>query len=271
MRRIEFLAPVEAMRGNLSGNQNLLYPTQDNTAWLAPSDRRNYATNYGTRYIGAKRAATGKKFFAVKTKSAVNMSPKMRKNMAVLSVGSVAANIIMTDLSTLTTLQELFYNSPERLQGWTFKRWISVYTREGLANQRHIAFPAKGSGATVFYINPYITQAAPPQAHTLTDFPSDLLVKFWLELASGNPIIFKVGTLTGIAREGMQFSLISDPANPSPLNVLGLEIVGPASGAYIQINGSSWLKDPTGENYVSPLNTIIANARYQITDISPLT
>lgn len=267
MRRIEFLAPVEAMRGNLSGNQNLLYPTQDNTAWLAPSDRRNYATNYGTRYIGAKRAATGKKFFAVKTKSAVNMSPKMRKNMAVLSVGSVAANIIMTDLSTLTTLQELFYNSPERLQGWTFKRWISVYTREGFANQKHIAFPAKGSGAAVFYINPYITQAAPPQAHTLTDFPSELLVKFWLELASGDPIIFKAGTLTGIAREGMTFAnlIVAD----NPLNVLGLVSVAITAPASIALSQTGpFLLDPTGENYVS-YDAQIISGNYKLTSATP--
>lgn len=267
MRRIEFLAPVEAMRGNLSGNQNLLYPTQDNTAWLAPSDRRNYATNYGTRYIGAKRAATGKKFFAVKTKSAVNMSPKMRKNMAVLSVGSVAANIIMTDLSTLTTLQELFYNSPERLQGWTFKRWISVYTREGLANQRHIAFPAKGSGAAVFYINPYITQTPPPQAHSLTDFPSELLVKFWLELASGDPIIFKAGTLTGIAREGMTFAQLIPQTD---LNVLSLR------NAPITQEGAIAIADATagpylyyGDTYVRPTETIVSGRQYVISAVTP--
>ena len=187
MRRIEFLAPVEAMRGNLSGSQRLTYPTQNNRAWDSPSNKRNYSTNYSTRYIGSKRAMNGKKFFSVKTKTAVTMSPKMREQQAVLSVGSVMANLIMADLRTLVRLQELFKISPEISQGWSFKRWISVYTRNGLKNKKHIVFPTTGSQAAIVFVNPYITAAAPSQAYNVNDrFPLDLIYKFALQLGDAN-------------------------------------------------------------------------------------
>lgn len=222
MRKIEFLAPVEAMRGNLSGSQRLTYPTQNNRAWDSPSNKRNYATNYGTRYIGNKRAMNGKKFFAVKTKTAVTMSPKMREQQAVLSVGSVMANIIMGDLRTLVRLQELFKISPEISQGWSFKRWISVYTREGLKNKRHIVFPTTGSQAAIIFVNPYISTAAPSQAYDVSEFfPVDLLVKFWTVLSNGG-VTFRVGYQTGVAFPTQTWSqLIADSAH----NILGLVVV----------------------------------------------
>lgn len=67
MKRIEFLAPVAAMRGNLTGNQVLDYPTNNGDAWVAPEG--SYATNYTTRYIGAKRAADGHTYFATRQTS----------------------------------------------------------------------------------------------------------------------------------------------------------------------------------------------------------
>lgn len=193
MRRIEFLAPIESMRGNLSGSQRLTYPTQNNSAWDSPSDKRNYSTNYNTRYIGNKRAINGKKFFSVKTKTAVTMSPKMRLQQAVLSVGSVMANLIMGDLRTLVALQQLWSISPEFAQGWSFKRWISVYTRNGLKTKRHIVFPTTGSQATIIFVNPYITADAPSQAYSVNEFfPYDLIYKFAPQLGDANLAKFVV-------------------------------------------------------------------------------
>ena len=57
MKRIEFISPVEAMRGNLSRTkQTLLYAENDNPAWDAPVDKRSYARNYQPIFVGAKVA-----------------------------------------------------------------------------------------------------------------------------------------------------------------------------------------------------------------------
>lgn len=265
MRRIEYLAPVEAMRGNLSGNQNLKYPTQNNSAWNSPSDRRNYATNYNTRYIGNKRNSTGLKFFSVKTKAAVNMSPAIRLQQAVLSVGSVVSNIIGGDLRTLTDIQQLFKASQEYAQGWTIKRWISTYVRAALKSKRHIVFPTTGSGAVIIYTNPYISAAAPAQSYDIKDFfPTDLLVKFWLQLADGNPVYFYIDGQKGLAREGNTFSNIQ---GNSYLNILGItqNTIGPnpylgqGEGIYVQLNGV----------YILFTETITAGGKYTTTTIAP--
>ena len=88
MKRIQFIAPVESMRGNLSGKQNLLYNENDNKAFEAP-DGKQYARNYQPTFIGARVARNGKKYFILKTKSACVMNATSRKRLAVL--GSVAA------------------------------------------------------------------------------------------------------------------------------------------------------------------------------------
>ena len=54
MKRIEFIAPVESMRGNLSGNQSLEYALNNNPAYDAP-DGVQYARNYQPRLAPIKR------------------------------------------------------------------------------------------------------------------------------------------------------------------------------------------------------------------------
>lgn len=190
MRRIEFIAPVDAMRGNLSGNQKLTYPTQNNSAWESPSGKVNYATNYQPRYVGAKRAKTGLKLFSVRTKSAVNMSPQMRLQMALLSVSSVFADCIMKDLSTLTDMQDYFLASPEREKGWTFKRWIMYYVRVGLKGKTSFFFNKVGE-SSIIYHNPF-TGNMIEGAHELSGYPSELIWKFALELGPVGLQLFNI-------------------------------------------------------------------------------
>lgn len=99
MRQIEFIAPVAAMRGNLSGKQTLLYPTRDNSAWEAPANKRSYARNYKSRFIGNKRSGDGKIYFSVKSKSAVFGSNLSRLNQALLAGSRVCADAALANLS----------------------------------------------------------------------------------------------------------------------------------------------------------------------------
>lgn len=216
MKRIEFLAPVEAMRGNLSGSQKLTYPTQDNSAWDAPSDHRSYATNYNTRYVGSKRSKDGLKYFSVRQRSAVNMTPAMRQQMALLSVSSVIANLIPMNLETLAQLQQMYALSYEgQVLKWTFKRWIMTSVRTGLSEKNDIFFNATGM-PSIIYKNPYKSSHV-PTAIDVPQFPQELLVKFWNELAN-TPITFTVAGQKGIAHTGDTFLQII----AAPYNNLGL-------------------------------------------------
>lgn len=196
MRKIEFIAPVEAMRGNLSGNQKLTYPTQNNAAWDAPENKRSYATNYRPTYVGAKRSADGKTFFATKRRQAVKMSDSARLQMAVLSASSVIANILMYNLTVVSDLTERYkQTAPE---GWSFKRWIMDNIKDALRNKQHFAFMGTSLGA-LFVKNPYLSTAAPAGGTSIdSSYPKDLLAKFWMQLAD-NPIQFKIGSQIGVA------------------------------------------------------------------------
>lgn len=182
MRKIEFIAPVAAMRGNLSGKQSLVYAENDNPAFDAP-DGRQYARNYGPRFIGAKRSADGLTYFAVKTKSAVNVSPAFRKQNALLAASSEIANICMHNLSLIQGLTDRYkQTAPE---GWSFKRWLMSIIRNGLKDKRHFAFSGT-SLAAMFVGNPYIGTAIPAGGTDISNqYPQHLLAKFWAELSDG--------------------------------------------------------------------------------------
>lgn len=144
MKRIEFIAPVAAMRGNLSGDQKLLYPTKNNSAWEAPQGQRSAATNYQPRYIGAKRVFNDLKTFSTRTRSSVNITPAMRKNMALLAAVNDITNKAIMNLTIYDQLGALALEY--KPANWSFKHWVSSVVRQALINQaKTIIFDPKGT------------------------------------------------------------------------------------------------------------------------------
>lgn len=285
MKSIEFLAPVEAMRGNLSGNQKLLYPTQNNAAWDAPSDKRSYSTNYQPRYIGAKRARDGKKYFATKKRSAVMMSPKMRKNMAVLSCSSVLANIIMDDLTNFTELQNRWLNSYEHKQlNWTFKHWLLEPIKTALLSKNNIVYNAPGA-TSIVYDNPFRFTGGPiPGSSDVTTqyFPFDLLYKFFNQLAVEPNATFTVDGLPAIAFSNKELgagdpnSIVWPTSYPSLRNpYVVLDWSALASGYLIMSTGEGeedfvYVLNPDG-SYIPYSATAgpVNGGKYLTTDVAP--
>lgn len=217
MRRIKFLQPVESMRGNLSGAQNLLYPTNDNSAWEAPSGKRSYATNYKTRYIGAQRSKDGMTYFAVKERTAVNNSSESRQAQALFGGSISLANILMHNPSSLLNLQTAYGNA---VTTKNFRQWVIEMTRKSLENYGDLYFYGV-TGAVFIYENPFIkTHAASAIVFpTITDF--SIITKFWTQL-SGDGLLFRVNGITGVAHTGDDFNTVIE----SSYNVLGLSVDG---------------------------------------------
>lgn len=107
MKRIEFLAPVEAMRGNLSGDQVLLYDG-DKRAYDVSGSDPVAAGNYDNRYIGSKRARTGLKYFSLKTKSTTSLGATSRLAMAAFGGSCSLAKNALANLTLLSSLQVIF-------------------------------------------------------------------------------------------------------------------------------------------------------------------
>lgn len=183
MKRIEFIAPVEAMRGNLSGKQDLLYAENDNKAYEGPVGQTNYARNYSPRFIGAKVAKSGQKYFTVRTKSANHLTAKAKHAMALLGgTGAMYAAIVANKTSTL---YQACYNQWLALTstaGMTdsFRKSLSDVIRAGLASkQAHILYT--GPNGAVSIDNPWRAQDT-QNPNVLV--PQHIIVKFWTELAS---------------------------------------------------------------------------------------
>lgn len=246
MRRIELIAPFSAARGNLSGKQNLLYPTKDNSAWDSPSDKRNYATNYTARYIGAVRSRDGRAYFSVKKRSAITMSSAMRQQQALIGGAKVVSDFIMHDTAHIQGLQVLYRNSQIYRDGGTFYKWVNTAVRDALAQKwSGIYFNGDGSQSTIIYQNPWVSTVAPGSPVAVT-IPADILAKFWMQLAN-NPIQFYIGNQVGIAHANETFTSVISGNH----NVLGL------SATTTNVKQGElylWMISPSGSGVVSPIS-----------------
>ena len=265
MQTIEFIAPVEAMRGNLSGKQVLLYAENSNPAFEAPAGRQ-YARNYQPRFIGAKRAATGVKYFAVKTKSATLINNGTKHQMALFGgagaiLGGIARNAV------LRARCEATYELAKKA-GQTSARTYRKYMTDILVGQLEDKNPiisvavSDGESSSSFAVqNPWCYTGQQGGIHI--DVSNSVLVKFWIELAS-NPVIFYVDGRKAIAHQVDSFaSLVA-----SRYNVLGLtieHITDPDEADCVKL-GEGYLIDPDfdkqviGTNIVSPMKSYTLSA-----------
>lgn len=191
MKRIEFIEPVAAMRGNMSGNQVLTYPTNDNSAWDAPDNRRNYAKHYTPRYIGAKKASNGLKYFAVKTRTATFLSPKARRAMAVFGgTGAIYANIINNAGQLYSDCLAYYNKTLEFGNKKTFRNTICDIIRDMLQNRKTTGYRIV-SGVSVSIDNPWL-QASTAGSPLNVDVPRAILTKFALQLGPVGLAEFKL-------------------------------------------------------------------------------
>jgi len=268
-KRIEFIAPVESIRGNMSGRQNLVYAENDNKAFEAPQGQVNYARNYTPRFVGAKRASDGRKYFSVRTKNGVNLSAKSMKAMALLGgTGAIYAAIINSD--TLRNGVEMVFRflidrTQQGLAGGipvdtTFRQYVSGVVRRALESKAQVITFAGGAGVQPVNINnPWVYGGSGSEI----SIAQKVLVQFWLQLANSG-IYFYVNSRKGIARIGQTFEEYTN----TDINFIGLapsKAIGDT--LYIKL-GEEFLITSTG-NYIKDTDVINTNGRYTTTDIAP--
>lgn len=264
MKRIEFIAPVEAMRGNLSGAQDLKYPTQDNKAYDGPVGNVNYARNYTPRFVGAKIASNARKYFTTRTKSANHLTAKSKKAMAVMGgAGAMIASILRDKTAAVYTGLQTQWIA---LQGLGDTRSFRKYLSDGLMemlSQKASTHVFSGPASPVTVQNPWVSTA------TLNVPVSQLvLIKFWGELAV-NGIYFYAAGEKAIAHTGDTFNTYILGIH----NTLNLITEVYTGGAYLGRGDATgqgtftFLIDADG-NYLGADDTINA-ANYSWTDTEP--
>lgn len=169
MKRIEFIAPVEALRGNMSGSQTLVYAENDNPAYDAPEGRQ-YARNYKPRYIGFRRAKDGAVYFGVKKKSATKIDAASRITMAAMGTLQTLKNRLKEKTITVGAITGTVWNfiglaynvaveegdiSPDT----SFEKWVDQQLIDMLRyRQEYVTFkPFKAPSQLSFNVNnPYL-------------------------------------------------------------------------------------------------------------------
>lgn len=258
MKRIEFIAPVEAVRGNLSGRQDLRYAENNNKAYESPAGSVNYARNYTPRYIGSKIAATGAKIFSVRTKNAVNMSAKAIRAMALLGGTGAIVGAILANKSEAPYANAYAQWIELKNLGNTdsFRKTLSGWVRKGLESK----------SATISFTGPRpVTTIKNPwydgSQTTGATISQDVLVQFWTQLAP-NAIIFYVNGRMGIALDEDNFSDVIGGA----YNNLGLTTETVGASDYVQYNGEFLLQ---GDAYITDGDAVDSNEKYTTTSTQP--
>ena len=262
MKKIEFIAPVESMRGSFSPKQKLLYAENNNPAFDAPVGRQ-YARNYQPTFIGAKRSATGLKYFACKTKSATLVTPASKLRMA-LNGGFGAIFAAILEAETMRARLEYSWKNYFKSTK-TFRAWCYAYLNDMLTRKaKNIQMGRDAQGELIYVGNPW-------NASTTTTYipaiSSEVLVKFWLELAAidggAAPIYFTVDGLKGIGFVNQTFTAMMDVERMNVLLLSGGATenlrIGGVDGPYVKL----------GTNYVEIEDAIVADGKYISTEVAP--
>lgn len=255
MKRIEFIAPVESMRGNLSGAQKLEYPTNNNAAYEGPVGSVNYARNYGARFIGAKIAKSGKKYFTVRTKSANHLTSKSKKAMALLGgAGAIYAALIKA-AALKAQAEAVFAKAQELGDVRSFRKFMMDYIRAAIIEHK-ATIALNIAGTSVSIDNPWGKFSG-----SLNISISDTVrIKFWSQLVN-NPIEFTIEGMKGVAISGDRASDVVQ----SNYNVLGIASKSHDGVGYAALNENYIVNGSTYLEYDDPITAVA----YTTTDVNP--
>lgn len=285
MKRIEVAYPFEAARGALGGRQKLLYNDRNNPAFEAPVGRQ-YAKNYRTQMVAAKRASDGLNYFLIKRRSATLITVASLKRMAVLGGTGSMIGIILTSISLGGVRDKLeqswqweMENVPSQ-SGKTFRKFLTDKLYQML-DVKNAAAEFYTAGPTYQVMNPWYVQPAPDPSDTdiiFINIPNDILIKFWQQLAYDDnnpgaiPAYFSVNGNKGVSWTNVHYSFADlldiTEAGLERFNVLGLEKGSLVEGStYYVMLGNKYVT--LGANYITTFDDVVANAQYTTTSEVP--
>lgn len=257
MKRIEFIAPVEAMRGNLGSKQDLTYGADQTSAYDAAAGQRNYANNYNARFIGAKVARTGLKYFAVKVRTAVKNTAAWLLQCALMGATAIIYGIALLDSAHIDALKVQYALEVATGYTGTFHKWLSNKIRECLAAKMSTITIVGPTTSVNLGNNPFSSAA------TAIEIAAKYLVKFWPQLTLDG-ITFKVGSKVGICFAEDTFDEV---VSNTRLNVLGLSSAAVDDTDYVKM-GDLWLKHDNGD-YVTLDEKPEDGDVFALTDVAP--
>lgn len=270
-KRVQMIAPFEALRGNVSGKQKLLYAENDNPAYEAP-EGINYARNYKPRYVVSMNSKTGNVHFALKRKHATVINDQTRSAMGSLGATQDLFQHARKDLSVVGPLMAAYNASAEKANGESYYKWFAKTADKAFRNKYgSISFLEVQNGTTysVKIDNPFIegTIGAP------VAMSPAIIQKFFTSLCGDTGFEIVVGGYPVIAFQDMTWAQIAENAQ---LNVSNVTTVTSSGHTYVKIGDSFVMKAsamaPEDWEYAEGSDRIewMEGYFYKLTDISPL-
>lgn len=169
-KHIEYIVPIDYMRGNLSGRQEMTYNGGRAYDSIAQGQSAG-ATNYQPRLI-AKVLRLGRvdmrRFYQVRTRSTVNMSADYRNNVAVMGAAlSMYASIVRSGGALLISLQAGYAGE---VRSVTFRSWVISFLRVGLT----VKAATIDIGGFAQIINPWVAGGT----GAVVNVPANIITKF---------------------------------------------------------------------------------------------
>lgn len=166
MKRIEYILPIDYLRGSLSGTQLIEY--NGARAYSISDNERVTADHYSPRLIAkVKGLHTHRrvKFYQVRTRTTVNMTTTARLSMALLgATGAIYAAIVSDKTAAI-------YDDCKRVcpKGISLRAFLFPILRAGLAAKTATIIIADG----VIVTNPWINTGA-----QTVNIPANIITKF---------------------------------------------------------------------------------------------
>lgn len=170
MKRIAYISPVDYVRGNISGRQDIAYngaPAYDITTGEKVS-----AEGYQSRLVAQVRNMYTPfqiRTFQVRTRTTVNMTATMRHNLALMGgVGAIFSSLLRQKSSEIYVA--IHAACPKKT---SLRQFVTPLLRAGLAAKSATITIADG----VAIVNPWIssdTPNVPVSAEILAKFASEL-------------------------------------------------------------------------------------------------
>ena len=170
MKRIQYLFPVDFIRGNISGSQAIQYGNDARAYDLAVGTIAG-AVGYEPRLIAKLRQRDGLRFYQVRTRSSVNMTAAYRHNIALMGgTGAIYSALLRQKSSAIYTQCVQACPAHTSLRGF-----LTPIIRAGLAAKS--ATIAIADGVTI--VNPWVSSDTPN-----VQVSAELLDKFNTELSN---------------------------------------------------------------------------------------
>lgn len=254
MKRIEFIAPVESMRGNLGEKQNLFYNPNNNRAYDSIMGEVNPALNYEPRLIASKGR---RNYFSVKTKSSVHLTQASKTAMSLLGgVGAIYAALVNDKTAAVYINTYACYQ--EAVDGGytgTLRKWLHGYINYALKNKLATIDITTRQHSSIIN-NPWIIGGSGAELNV----PYHVIVKFFDSLGL-NKITFTLSTPDGTFDLFAQAGASWNDYLKKNWNTLGLFLSGDGL-VYYPYQGRNLVIYDEDETPVTPGGTISNGGSY---------